>query len=135
MPFTGDLLAFATAAFVYVVAATAMGLLISSFMTSQIAAIFGTTILTLLPATQFSGMTDPVSSLQGAGALVARGAVMSSTQLATYDATKRRLQTSGLADGPLVHSAASVAASRAPLAAIYPSATVRSRRAPLAAGE
>lgn len=72
VPFTGDLLAFATAAFVYVVAATAMGLLISSFMTSQIAAIFGTTILTLLPATQFSGMTDPVSSLQGVGALVGR---------------------------------------------------------------
>jgi ribosome-dependent ATPase len=72
VPFTGDLLAFATAAFVYVVAATAMGLLISSFMTSQIAAIFGTTILTLLPATQFSGMTDPVSSLQGAGALIGR---------------------------------------------------------------
>lgn len=72
VPFTGDLLAFATAAFVYVVAATAMGLLISSFMTSQIAAIFGTTILTLLPATQFSGMTDPVSSLQGMGALIGR---------------------------------------------------------------
>jgi ribosome-dependent ATPase len=72
VPFTGDLLAFATAAFIYVVAATAMGLLISSFMTSQIAAIFGTTILTLLPATQFSGMTDPVSSLQGAGALIGR---------------------------------------------------------------
>jgi len=72
VPFTGDLIAFATAAFVYVVAATAMGLLISSFMTSQIAAIFGTTILTLLPATQFSGMTDPVSSLQGMGALIGR---------------------------------------------------------------
>ena len=72
VPFTGDLLAFGTAAFVYVVAATAMGLLISSFMTSQIAAIFGTTILTLLPATQFSGMTDPVSSLQGVGALIGR---------------------------------------------------------------
>jgi ribosome-dependent ATPase len=72
VPFTGDLLAFATAAFVYVVAATAMGLLISSFMTSQIAAILGTTILTLLPATQFSGMTDPVSSLQGMGALIGR---------------------------------------------------------------
>ena len=72
VPFTGDLLAFAAASLAYVVAATAMGLLISSFMTSQIAAIFGTTILTLLPATQFSGMTDPVSSLQGMGALIGR---------------------------------------------------------------
>ncbi|PTM40651.1 ribosome-associated ATPase/putative transporter RbbA [Bosea sp. 124] len=72
VPFNGDVLTFAAAALIYVVAATAMGLLISSFMTSQIAAIFGTAILTILPATQFSGMTDPVSSLQGAGALVGR---------------------------------------------------------------
>lgn len=72
VPFTGDVLTFAVAALIYVVAATAMGLLISSFMTSQIAAIFGTAILTILPATQFSGMTDPVSSLQGVGALIGR---------------------------------------------------------------
>jgi len=46
-----------------------MGLLISTFMKSQIAAIFGTAVLTILPATQFSGMIDPVSSLEGGGAL------------------------------------------------------------------
>lgn len=42
-----------------------MGLLISTFMKSQIAAIFGTAIITLIPATQFSGMIDPVASLEG----------------------------------------------------------------------
>lgn len=47
-----------------------MGLLISSFMRTQIAAIFGTAVLTILPATQFSGMLDPVSSLEGVGALI-----------------------------------------------------------------
>jgi ribosome-dependent ATPase len=47
-------------------------LLISTFMRSQIAAIFGTAVLTILPATQFSGMLDPVSSLEGAGALIGR---------------------------------------------------------------
>ena len=36
-------------------------------MKSQIAAIFGTSIITLIPATQFSGMIDPVSSLEGIG--------------------------------------------------------------------
>ena len=36
-------------------------------MRSQIAAIFGTTIGTMIPAMQFSGMIDPVSSLQGVG--------------------------------------------------------------------
>ena len=70
VPFTGSLAAYALAALLYVTAATGMGLLISSFMNSQIAAIFGTAILTLLPASQYSGMTDPVSSLQGAGALI-----------------------------------------------------------------
>ncbi|MBU5881504.1 hypothetical protein, partial [Vibrio cholerae] len=45
--------------------ATGMGLLISTFMKSQIAAIFGTAIITLIPATQFSGMIDPVASLEG----------------------------------------------------------------------
>jgi ribosome-dependent ATPase len=33
----------------------------SSFMRSQIAALFGTALLTMLPAVQFSGMIDPVS--------------------------------------------------------------------------
>ena len=49
-----------------------MGLLISTFMRSQVAAIFGTAVLTILPAVHFSGMIDPVSSLEGAGALIGR---------------------------------------------------------------
>jgi ribosome-dependent ATPase len=47
-------------------------MLISSFARSQIAALFGTAILTVLPATQFSGMMTPVSSLSGAGAVIGR---------------------------------------------------------------
>ncbi|MCI3568891.1 hypothetical protein MQA23_07905, partial [Escherichia coli] len=42
-------------ALLYIIIATGMGLLISTFMKSQIAAIFGTAIITLIPATQFSG--------------------------------------------------------------------------------
>jgi len=70
VPFTGSFMTFALGALLYVIIATGMGLLISTFMSSQIAAIFGTTILTIVPAVQFSGMIDPVSSLQGAGALI-----------------------------------------------------------------
>lgn len=70
VPFTGSFVALTCAALIYVTASTGLGLLISTFMSSQIAAIFGTTILTLLPATQYSGMIDPVSSLQGAGAVI-----------------------------------------------------------------
>ncbi|MCB4767760.1 ribosome-associated ATPase/putative transporter RbbA [Ancylobacter sp. Lp-2] len=70
VPFTGSLLALSLAALLYVFAATALGLLLSSFMNSQIAAIFGTALLTLIPAVNYSGMIDPVTSLQGAGAFV-----------------------------------------------------------------
>jgi len=70
VPLTGSFLALSLAAFLYVIAATGMGLVISTFMNSQIAAIFGTSLITLIPAVQYSGMTDPVSSLQGAGALI-----------------------------------------------------------------
>ncbi|KHJ53903.1 multidrug ABC transporter ATP-binding protein [Aureimonas altamirensis] len=72
VPFTGSLMAFTLAAFLYVGAATAMGLVISAFMKSQIAAIFATALVTLLPAIQLSGLIDPVSSLEGVSALVSQ---------------------------------------------------------------
>jgi ribosome-dependent ATPase len=72
VPLTGSFLALAGGALLFVIAATAMGLLSSCFMRSQIAAIFGTAVITLLPATQYSGMIDPVSSLEGAGAVIGR---------------------------------------------------------------
>ena len=65
--FKGSFLTLTLAAFLYITIATGFGLLISCFMKSQIAAIFGTSIATLIPATQFSGMIDPVSSLEGVG--------------------------------------------------------------------
>lgn len=70
VPITGSFLTFVIAAFMYVVIATSMGFLISTFMHSQIAAIFGTAILTILPASQFSGILEPVSSLEGLGAMI-----------------------------------------------------------------
>lgn len=65
VPHKGSFLTLTTAALLYIIIATGMGLLISTFMKSQIAAIFGTAIITLIPATQFSGMIDPVASLEG----------------------------------------------------------------------
>lgn len=72
VPLKGSFPALVLAALLYVACATAMGLLISTFTRSQVAAIFGTAVLTILPATQFSGMLDPVSSLEGSGALIGR---------------------------------------------------------------
>ena len=54
----------------YVIVTTGIGLLMSAFTRSQIGAVAGTAILTMLPTVQFSGLTDPVSSLEGIGALI-----------------------------------------------------------------
>ncbi|KAA0596675.1 ribosome-dependent ATPase [Azospirillum lipoferum] len=65
VPVKGSLLGLLLGGLVYVVATTALGLLISVFTATQTAAVFGTAILTMLPATQFSGMLQPVSTLEG----------------------------------------------------------------------
>ena len=72
VPLTGNFLFYLLAGFIYVSAATAMGLVISAFVKSQLAAVFATAIGTLLPAVQFSGMIDPVSSLEGGGAFISK---------------------------------------------------------------
>jgi len=68
VPVKGSFHTLAWAALLYVIVATSLGLVISTFMRSQVAALFGTAVLTILPAVQFSGMIDPVSSLTGVGA-------------------------------------------------------------------
>ena len=57
---------------VYVMASTGFGLLISVFAATQTAAIFAAAIITILPASQFSGMFVPVSSLSGTAAIAAK---------------------------------------------------------------
>jgi len=70
VPLTGSFLAMTLGALFYTLSATAIGLLFSIFMRSQIAAMFATAIGTILPAVQFSGLINPVSSLEGAGAVI-----------------------------------------------------------------
>jgi ribosome-dependent ATPase len=72
VPLKGSFITLTAAALLYVVTSTAFGLVMSTFVRSQIAAMFGTAILTILPAVQFSGMIDPVSSLEGVGALIGK---------------------------------------------------------------
>jgi ribosome-dependent ATPase len=66
VPLKGSLLVLLAGVLIYVTTTTAYGMLISAFTSTQIAAVFGTAILTVLPAIQFSGMMTPVSSLAGA---------------------------------------------------------------------
>jgi ribosome-dependent ATPase len=56
----------------YVTTMTGYGMLISAFTNTQIAALFGTAILTVLPATQFAGMMTPVSSLAAEAQIIGR---------------------------------------------------------------
>jgi ribosome-dependent ATPase len=57
-------------ALLYVTATTAIGLVVASFTKSQVAAVFVTAILTMLPTTQFSGLLQPVSTLEGNARIV-----------------------------------------------------------------
>jgi len=70
VPLKGGFLPLSVGALLYVCATTGFGLFMSSFAKTQIAAIFGTAIATTMPATQFSGMMTPVSSLTGAAAVI-----------------------------------------------------------------
>ncbi|AMK79312.1 multidrug ABC transporter ATP-binding protein [Methylomonas methanica] len=81
VPLKGSFLLLTLAALLYVTAATGLGLLISAFTRSQTAAIFATSIATIIPAKQFSGMIDPVSSLEGGARLV--GEIFPATHFVT----------------------------------------------------
>jgi len=63
VPIKGSIAALLFGGLLYVIATTGLGLLMSSFMKTQIAAIFGTAIITTVPAVNFSGLFAPVASL------------------------------------------------------------------------
>src|SRR5574343_1745812 len=65
VPIKGSLLALSLGAALYVVATTGIGLLMSTFTSTQIAALFGTAILTILRTVTFAGLTTPVGALEG----------------------------------------------------------------------
>jgi len=72
VPVKGSFLALAAGALLFVMFSTGFGLFTSTFTRSQIAALFLTIIATIIPAVQFSGLLNPVSSLAGVGAFIGR---------------------------------------------------------------
>ncbi len=70
VPLKGSLWTLSLGAVLFVTATTGLGLLMSSFAKTQIAALAATAIFTLLPTVSFSGLNEPVSSLEGAGAVM-----------------------------------------------------------------
>jgi ribosome-dependent ATPase len=72
VPLKGSFATLVVGAALFVTTTTSYGMLISAFASTQIAALFGTVILTVLPATQFAGMLTPVSSLSGVAKIMGR---------------------------------------------------------------
>ncbi|MDY0275505.1 MAG: ribosome-associated ATPase/putative transporter RbbA [Desulfomicrobium sp.] len=72
VPVKGSLGTLLLAALIFSFCATGMGLLASSITKSQIAAMFFAMIGTMIPTIQFSGLLDPVSSLQGSAQILGR---------------------------------------------------------------
>ena len=68
----GSFLALAAGALIFVVSTTSFGLLLSAFTKTQIAALVGALLITMINSMSFSGFLQPVSSLQGGGAVIAR---------------------------------------------------------------
>ncbi len=73
VPVKGSTAALVLAAALYVFAATAVGILVSTIVRSQVAAIIGTAILTTIPSVIFSGFVYPAAALEGVGRVMGMG--------------------------------------------------------------
>lgn len=70
VPLKGSFTGLAVCALLYVLATTAIGLVSSALTSTQVAALFGTAISTMVPATQFSGLLQPVATLEGSARVI-----------------------------------------------------------------
>ncbi len=70
VPIKGSFLMLTLCTLLYVMATTGLGMVTSTFTGSQVAAVFVTAILTIVPTIQFSGLLQPVSTLEGNAARV-----------------------------------------------------------------
>ncbi len=70
VPIKGSLLMLTLCTLLYVITTTGIGMVTSTLTSSQVAAVFVTAILTLIPTVQFSGLLQPVSTLEGNARLI-----------------------------------------------------------------
>jgi ribosome-dependent ATPase len=70
VPVKGSFLMLTLCTVLYVIATTGIGMVMSTFTGSQVAAVFVTAILTITPTIQFSGLLQPVSTLEGNAARI-----------------------------------------------------------------
>ena len=105
VPLKGSFTGLAVGTLLMVSASTALGLLISCFVRSQLAAIFATAIITMIPAQTYSGFIYPLSTMEG-GALVIGKTFPSSW----YYTVSVGSFTKGLHTADLLHEYAAIAA-------------------------
>ena len=70
LPVRGSFVGLVGGTLLYVYATTSLGILFSAFVRTQVAAIFVTAVVSIIPAVNFSGLLVPVSSLTTAGRLL-----------------------------------------------------------------
>jgi ribosome-dependent ATPase len=70
VPLKGSFLFLTLCTLLYVIVTTGIGMVTSTFTSTQVAAVFVTAILTLQPSIQFSGMLQPVATLEGSARVV-----------------------------------------------------------------
>ena len=105
VPLKGSFTGLAVGTLLMVSASTALGLLISCFVRSQLAAIFATAIITMIPAQTYSGFFYPLSTMEG-GALIIGKTFPSSW----YYTVSVGSFTKGLHTADLLHEYAAIAA-------------------------
>lgn len=71
VPFKGSVVLFLVGSALYVVATASIGLVVSSFVRSQLGGIVVTAILTVVPSAHYSGLLIPIPSLTGEAQIVA----------------------------------------------------------------
>ena len=72
VPIKGSFITLFAGIILFVAVATAIGLFVSCFVNTQVAALFAAGILVMIPSVNFSGMIYPVATLDGSAAVISK---------------------------------------------------------------
>ena len=71
VPLKGSLIALLVGVLLYILTSTGFGLLVSTFTQTQIAALVGAFVITVIPSAAFSGLLSPISAMTGGARFMA----------------------------------------------------------------
>ena len=70
VPIKGSFIILTVCTLLYLMSTTGLGMVTATFTSSQVAAVFITALLTIIPTIQFSGLLQPISTLSGSAAVI-----------------------------------------------------------------